>query len=353
MKKKFFIILFSILFCSNLTYAKVIVVKANPDKGFYVPYLLKTSKKTLDAKYLIVESNNTGNEGTTKAMITAAKRSLNHVYSNTIAKKLNYPLLMPVIPFGSVDMEEDLKETLPNPWDKWKYYFTQLDSDSLKIDDKKYQRFDLQLIAMIDDARERLLKENNQSIEDKVIMIGYASSSVFAARFTFLHPERVAVAVGGSIGGLLPVPTNEINGTKLMYPIGSYDYENITGKQFNLEEYKKTPQFYWQGTKDKSNSYNGFIVGRNAEGTDLTDEEYEVVKKLFVNDLPFDAKKVSLKINTIIWENSQKYINQIVANVKFESPKGLRHTDGGPGIGPKITKKLKNKSVEFIIENLN
>ena len=43
--KKFLIILFSILFCSNLVYANVIVVKANPDKGFYVPYLLKTSKK--------------------------------------------------------------------------------------------------------------------------------------------------------------------------------------------------------------------------------------------------------------------------------------------------------------------
>ena len=39
MKKKLFIILFSILFFSNLTYAKVIVVKANPDKGFNFPYL--------------------------------------------------------------------------------------------------------------------------------------------------------------------------------------------------------------------------------------------------------------------------------------------------------------------------
>jgi len=336
MKKKFLIILFSILFCSNLTYAGVIVVKANPDKGFHVPYLLKTSKKTLDAKYLIVESNNTGNEGTTRAMITAAKRSLNHVYGNTIAKKLNYPLLMPVIPFASVDMEEDLKETLPNPWDKWKYYFTQLDSDSLKIDDKKYQRFDLQLIAMIDDARERLLKDNNQSIEDKVIMIGYASSSVFAARFTFLHPERVAVAVGGSIGGLLPVPTNEINGTKLMYPIGSYDYENITGKKFNLEEYKKTPQFYWQGTKDKSNPFR-----KGAE--DLTDDEFEIVKKLFTEGLPFEDKPVSLKVSTTMWKNSQKYINQVVGNVKFESPKGLGHE-----YNPII-----NKSVEFIRENLN
>ena len=37
------------------------MVKANPEKGFNFPYLLKTSKKTSDAKYFIVESNNTGN----------------------------------------------------------------------------------------------------------------------------------------------------------------------------------------------------------------------------------------------------------------------------------------------------
>ena len=32
---------------------------------------------------------------------------------------------------------------------------------------RKYKRIDLQLIAMIDDARARLLKENNQNINEK------------------------------------------------------------------------------------------------------------------------------------------------------------------------------------------
>ena len=331
--KKIFLILLLSLFWSNLTYAKVIVVKANPDKGFNFPYLLKTSKKTLDAKYLIVESNNTGNQKTIKKMTSDAKKYLEWTFGSDIAKKLNYPLLMPVFPFATKEMEKDLSLSESQ---KWKYYFPQLDSDVLKIDNAKYTRIDLQLIAMINDARERLLKKNNQNINNKIIMIGFSSSSLFAARFTFLHPERVAVAVGGGIGGLLPVPTNEINGTKLMYPIGSYDYENITGKQFNLEEYKKTPQFYWQGTKDKSNPFR-----KGAE--DLTDDEFEIVKKLFTEGLPFEDKPVSLKVSTTMWKNSQKYINQVVGNVKFESPKGLGHE-----YNPII-----NKSVEFIRENLN
>ena len=190
---------------------------------------------------------------------------------------------------------------------------------------------------MIDDARERLLKENNQSINEKVIFTGFSSSSLFAARFTFLNPDRVSVAVGGGIGGLLPVPADKINGIETIYPIGTYDFVKITGKKFNLEEYKNTPQFYWQGTKDKSNPFR-----KGAE--DLTDKEFGIVKKLFVDGLPFASSPVSLEVNTVMWKNSQKYINQIVDNVKFESPKNLGH---------QIDNKMLLKSAKFIKENLN
>ena len=323
--KIFITIFFSTLFCFNLAYGKTIVVKANPEKGFHFPYLLKTSKKTVDANYMVVESNNTGSGNSIKGMTSKAKKSLNWVLGASISKKLKYPMLMPVFPFGTSALMQN------------KYYFPQLDSDVLKIDKDKYRRIDLQLIAMIDDAREKLLKENNQNINEKVIMVGFSSSSLFSARFTFLHPDRVSVAIGGGIGGLLPVPADKINGIEAIYPIGTYDFENITGTKFNLEEYKKTPQFYYQGTKDKSNPFR-----RGAE--DLTDEEYKIVKKLFVDGLPFGDKPVSLKVSTVMWNNSQKYINQIVDNVKFESPKGLGH---------EITPKMIRKSTKFIKENLN
>jgi len=323
--KIFITIFFSTLFCFNLAYGKTIVVKANPEKGFHFPYLLKTSKKTVDANYIVVESNNTGSDNSIKGMTSKAKKSLSWVLGSSISKKLNYPMLMPVFPFGTSALMQN------------KYYFPQLDSDVLKIDKDKYRRIDLQLIAMIDDAREKLLKENNQNINEKVIMVGFSSSSLFSARFTFLHPERVSVAIGGGIGGLLPVPADKINGIEAIYPIGTYDFEKITGKKFDLEEYKKTPQFYYQGTKDKSNPFR-----RGAE--DLTDEEYKIVKKLFVDGLPFGDKPVSLKVSTVMWNNSQKYINQIVDNVRFESPKGLGH---------EITPKMIRKSTKFIKENLN
>ena len=332
MKKIILTLIFSSFFCINLAYTKTIVVKANPEKGFHFPYLLKTSKKTVNANYIVVESNNTGDSKTIKKMLGKAKKSLEWSFGPSISKKLNYPMLMPVFPFATKEIEKVLTNK-----NKYKYYFPQLDSDVLKINIDKYKRIDLQLIAMIDDARDRLLKENNQNINEKVIMVGFSSSSLFSARFTFLHPDRVSVAIGGGIGGLLPVPADKINGIEAIYPIGTYDFEKITGKNFDLEEFKKTPQFYYQGTKDKSSPFR-----RGAE--DLTDEEYEIVKKLFVDGLPFEDKPVSLKVSTAMWKNSQKYINQIVDNVKFESPKNLDH---------EITPKMTSKSVKFIKENLN
>ena len=95
MKKLLAIVVLGLLLSSNV-YSKTIVVKANPEKGFNFPYLLKTSKKTSDAKYLIVESNNTGNGKSIKDMTSKAKKSLGWVLGSDIAKKLNFPLLFPV-----------------------------------------------------------------------------------------------------------------------------------------------------------------------------------------------------------------------------------------------------------------
>ena len=88
MKKIFITILFVSLFSSNLSYGKTIVVKANPEKGFHFPYLLKTSKNTVDAIYIVVEANNTGGHNKSiKSMTSKAKKSLEWVLGPSISKK--------------------------------------------------------------------------------------------------------------------------------------------------------------------------------------------------------------------------------------------------------------------------
>ena len=330
MKKYIIVLLISLLFGFKAN-SKIIKVKANPQKGFYFPYFLKIPKNT-NANYIIVESNNTKKS---KSLPSRSTRESIGEYGYSlglkIANKLKYPLLMPIFPYASKEMTNTLTEKVAD-----KYYIKQLDSDTLKITNEKYKRVDLQLIAMVDDAREKLSKEYNLKLKEKFIITGYSSASLFAARFTFLNPARVKLAVGGGIGGLLPIPSNKINGIDATYPIGTHDFQKITGNVFDLESYKNTPQFYYQGTKDKSNPFR-----KGAE--DLTDEEFEIVKKTFTDGLPFGDKWVSLELNTTMWKNSQKYIKALVDNIEFESPKNERHT---------ISDKMISRSVEFIKRNL-
>ena len=112
MKKLLWIIVLGLLLSSNV-YSKTIVVKANPEKGFHFPYLLKTSKKTVDANYIVVESNNTGGHNKSiKGMTSKAKKSLEWVLGPSISKKLNYPMLMPILPYATKEIEKVLTLSL-------------------------------------------------------------------------------------------------------------------------------------------------------------------------------------------------------------------------------------------------
>ncbi len=67
-------------------------------------------------------------------------------------------------------------------------YTHSLDSDTLKNEEGKLVRIDLQLINMIEDAKSRLL-ERNIELEDKVFLTGFSASGSFTNRFTVLHPQ--------------------------------------------------------------------------------------------------------------------------------------------------------------------
>ena len=122
MKKILGFVVISLLLSSNV-YSKTIVVKANPEKGFNFPYLLKTSKKTVDANYIVVESNNTGGHNKSiKGMTSKAKKSLEWVLGPSISKKLNYPMLMPVFPYATKEIEKVL--TNKNKYKRQQHVFS-------------------------------------------------------------------------------------------------------------------------------------------------------------------------------------------------------------------------------------
>ena len=108
-------------------------------------------------------------------------------------------------------------------------------------------REDLQMVAMVDDARERL-KELGIDMDKKIFIEGYSASAMFTSRF-ILHPDRVQAAAFGEHGWAI-VPTERWEDLSLPYPYGTGDIETLTGEPFNLDEFKKVAIFAYMGEKD-------------------------------------------------------------------------------------------------------
>ena len=68
------------------------------------------------------------------------------------------------------------------PGDDWKIYTHALDRDSLTTKRSDLVRVDLQLLAMVDEARRALSQQGIQT-EENVLIQGYSASGMFANRF--------------------------------------------------------------------------------------------------------------------------------------------------------------------------
>ena len=85
-----------------------------------------------------------------------------------------------------------------------------------------------------------------------------------------------AVASGG-VNCMPIIPQAELEGLKLIYPIGTYDIKEITGSEFNLDVYKQVPQYIYMGNLDD----NDTLPYEDA----FSDDERELIIKLLGNDM--------------------------------------------------------------------
>lgn len=220
----------------------LIVIDKNPAKGFFNDYILFIPKGTkLKSKtFMLVEPNNTGKLSDTidvhkkHAIFLASVSSV----GNNIATELHLPLLVPVF---------------PRPASKPLTYTHALDRDVMLEKSIDLKRLDKQLIEMIDDAK-TILKALTIETEEKVFMSGFSASATFTNRFSFLHPEKIqALAIGGFNGELI-FPKKQINSVKLNYPIGTNDFEKLFQQKFDVETYKKIPQYIYMGQLDDNDA---------------------------------------------------------------------------------------------------
>lgn len=275
--------------------SEIVKIEAQAAKGFAYPYYLYVPPALRDAKAqkqihtILVIPNNTGKlDDDLNVHEADVKKRM--AQNGAIAGLLNTAVLMPVFPRPKTD---------------WQIYTHALDRDSMLTDKNEYRRFDLQLIAMIDDARGRL-KKDELKFDKRVLLTGFSASGMFANRFTFLHPDRVKAAAIGSPGGWAIAPADKYKEKTLRYPIGTGDFKAVSGEKLDLKKLRKVPLFIFLGDRDDNDSLV-FTDGYEAEDKDLV---FELFGKTPVER----------------WEISKTLYSENKLNAEFKLYPDVKHT---------------------------
>ena len=219
----------------------LVVVEARPDRGFRYPYVLRIPRdhRAGERSFLLVEPNNTGTVSDDFNMhLEAAKETSSKAIGAFIACTENLPLLVPVF---------------PRPETQWQIYTHLLDRDAMLLTEGPMQRLDLQLIAMVEDAKEKLA-DAGLMVDQRILLTGFSASGTFVNRFTALHPGLVQAAASGGVNGMLMLPVGTLADSLMPYPLGVADFETITGQPFDLASWRKVPQFIYMGSNDENDA---------------------------------------------------------------------------------------------------
>lgn len=277
---------------------ELVEIPASPEKGFNFRYLLFLPEMGEGKKYdyLLVETNNTGRTSDDPQVHCAAAIGLARDSSvgNDVAKALRIPLLVPIF---------------PRPANTGNVYTHSLDRDTILIADGPLKRLDLQLLAMIADARARL-EGMKRPVRSKVLMNGFSASGLFANRFALLHPEAVAAAAYGGINGFVTLPVAELKSRPLNFPVGIADLEKVSGRPFDRSAYLAIPQFAYMGAEET----NDAVVYKDA----YSDEERTLIFELLGRTMMPDR-----------WEAVQAVYQNEKVPIQFKTYSGIGHgTDG-------------------------
>ncbi len=267
--------------------------KANPEKGYHADFYLYVSPKARrlaeagKIATLLIQPNNSGNSD--DPGVHRKDAWWMGFGRHNLADDLGVVLLVPAFVRPSQD---------------WHIYTHALDRDVFTTGREDLFRIDLQLLAMIEDARKTLAADGLNTNEQFLIQ-GFSASGMFANRFATLHPKSVLAVAAGSPGGWPIAPIMDYQGESLLYPAGVADLKELTGNSFDSINYRKMPQLVVMGSLDDNDALD-FTDGWEKENADR-------VKRLFGPD-PVSR-----------WQKAEEVYEIGAAKVRFELVEGIGH----------------------------
>lgn len=224
------------------------IVERPAGKGFAWPYLLARPKTASKTTTLLVAPNNTG-FSTEDLELLRADASCEIRGALALADKLGTSVLVPLFPRPAQGASN--------------LYLHALTRDALTATTPAHKRVDLQLIAMIDDARAALRKDGIAA-GPRVLIAGFSASGSFANRFAVLHPERTLAAAVGSPGGWPLAPVVSDGKDALPYPVGVADVAKLSGVRIDRAALAKVSFLFFLGDAD----LNDAVVFRDSFSAD-------------------------------------------------------------------------------------
>lgn len=216
-------------------------IEANPEAGFHWPYYLFIPEVVAPGGAVLVEPNNDGLSGAPFDTHDYWAAIRNEQLFIDYGRHLGTPMLTPVFPRPLVDGPEG------------NLYIHAMTRAAMLHEDPRYARPDLQLLAMLDDAQDKLAASGFEVSEDALFW-GFSAAADFVTRMAVLHPERVRAVAAGGLGGLPILPVSEFEGEALSFPVGIADLDMITGRALNAEALRDTPVLLYQGGADENDS---------------------------------------------------------------------------------------------------
>lgn len=167
----------------------------------------------------------------------------------SVAEDLQLPALVPGLPYLRPRGNDEVA-SLELPSVSRPGRLSRVETDDFPAE--SLRRVDRQVVNIIQGAKNRLA-EAGYSVASTVHMQGFSASAQFASRFAFLYPQLInTITIGGN--GVYPLPKATHEGVELPYPLGTANYESITGRAFDRERWSQMTQYIYVGREDQPSS---------------------------------------------------------------------------------------------------
>ena len=268
-----------------------------------LPFILTIPDNIDNNSTLIMESNNLASSNNQELF----KQGLEISRSLLEVSNDRNPILVPIL--SNVENEP---------------YWQQLSLDCIENDSQIPHR----ILETIEKSKKIIKDEKGIEVNNKIFLNGYSSSGVFAQRLALIYPEIIDTACIGGASGSIPIPDSRLD-----YPLGIKNYEELFQKPFDMDAYKNINFEYYVGSLEsyvKSNR-NGTIAPMHDMSYFAISVPTEIGKQqreLFGDEMFERAKKT---VETLK-EQGVKINHKILYNCIHNDKEAEKYNKENPGI---------------------